>query len=111
MSKLVRDRIPEICRANGQDPIIRQASFTERMPLLLDKLTEETNEVRDAGPVERATELADVLEVTYALAEAIGLSREGLEEIREARHAERGGFDLGLVWYGNRQQPDRERGR
>jgi predicted house-cleaning noncanonical NTP pyrophosphatase (MazG superfamily) len=109
MAKLVRDHIPEICRASGQKPIVTQADPDDHLWLLLDKLTEESDEARVAGPDALAGELADVLEVVYAVADHIGLSREKLELVRQEKAAERGGFTLGLVWHGN-QEPISEIG-
>jgi predicted house-cleaning noncanonical NTP pyrophosphatase (MazG superfamily) len=106
VAKLVRDGIPGICRANGQEPIVTVASPDEHLGLLLDKLTEEAAEARAADPAGRAAELADVLEVVFAIADRDGLSRERLEEIRAAKAAERGAFSQGLVWHGN--QPQRQ---
>jgi predicted house-cleaning noncanonical NTP pyrophosphatase (MazG superfamily) len=55
---------------------------------LPDKLTEEVEEfiASDYDP----EELADILEVLYALAEHAGTSREQLERLRAAKAAERG---------------------
>ena len=41
---------------------------------------------------QNAEELADILEVVYALAESIGCTREELFSCYEKKHAERGGF-------------------
>jgi predicted house-cleaning noncanonical NTP pyrophosphatase (MazG superfamily) len=80
MARLVRDGIPEICRAKRQEPIITVAAPEEHLGLLLDKLTEEAAEVRDTDPAGRAGELADVLEVVHAIADRDGTSRNQLEE-------------------------------
>ena len=37
-------------------------------------------------------ELADILEVVYALASDLGISREMLMEVYDKRHMQRGGF-------------------
>ena len=51
----------------------------------------------------QAEELADTLEVVYAMADQIGLTREGLEKIREDKAAERGGFRDRIIWLGNEE--------
>jgi len=99
VSKLVRDRIPEIIRATGAVPRMRVATREEFAGLLQEKLTEEVGEFLDSGSPE---ELADVLEVLFALAAQMGISRAQLEEIRQAKAADRGGFGQRLVWLGNR---------
>ena len=101
MSKLVRDKIPDIIRARGGQPVTRVADDAEYRQRLIDKLAEEAGEVRDADDLHRAGELADVLEVAFTLAEHDGLSRDDLEKLREAKAAERGGFAGRIIWSGN----------
>lgn len=97
--KLVRDKIPEIIRATGEVPRTRVAHRAEYRSLLLAKLSEEVQEfiTSDCDPAE----LADVLEVVIALADGLGIGRHGLETLRAAKAAERGGFSRGIVWSGN----------
>ncbi|MEV6235185.1 nucleoside triphosphate pyrophosphohydrolase [Lentzea sp. NPDC051838] len=89
MPKLVRDRIPEIIRANGEEPVTEIADAERYHELLRDKLSEEVAEFLESGEVE---ELADVLEVLHALARAAGVTPSELERIRAKKAAERGGF-------------------
>lgn len=91
--KLVRDRIPALIEADGRRAITRVLSPAEYGDALVAKLTEECGEFR-AGP--SLEELADVLEVVYALADNIG-SRARLEEARLAKLGARGGF-AGRMW-------------
>lgn len=97
--KLVRDRIPEIIRAAGLNPVVRIADVTEYRRLLRAKLVEEVDEFlrSDDDP----EELADIAEVVRALAATAGLDADGLEKIRAAKAAERGGFTDRVVWAGN----------
>jgi len=71
--KLVRDKIPQIIRSTGQEPVIRTADAKEYGVRLRDKLREEVAEFLDSDSAPE--ELADVLEVVYALAEQGGQSR------------------------------------
>lgn len=98
--KLIRDKIPAIIRAKGQQPIIRVADVTEYRFLLRAKLSEEVSEflASDDDP----EELADILEVLLALAEYIGTGPEQLEKLRVVKAQERGGFAERIVWSGNR---------
>jgi predicted house-cleaning noncanonical NTP pyrophosphatase (MazG superfamily) len=100
--KLVRDWIPDIIRANGEEPITYQADPTEYRQRLRDKLLEEVNEFLTAAPGNAVEELADVLEVVYALAADLGTDRPTLEQIRQTKAAERGAFASRLVWLGVR---------
>lgn len=87
--KLVRDRIPEIIKSKGERPVTHVADSVEYETALIAKLSEETKEFEDSKSPE---ELADLLEVIYALANVKGISAFGLEEIRRAKNVERGGF-------------------
>ena len=89
-NKLVRDKIPEIIAANGQDAQYRILSEEEYRACLEAKLDEEVGEYhRDKTP----EELADILEVVYALAATAGCSRDQLMEIYNQKHLARGGFE------------------
>jgi predicted house-cleaning noncanonical NTP pyrophosphatase (MazG superfamily) len=96
--KLVRDRIPEIIRTTGVEPVTRIADDAEYRGLLRAKLVEETQEFLDS---EEPHELADVLEVVLALADELGVDRDELEQLRVAKADERGGFAGRVVWSGN----------
>ena len=88
-NKLVRDRIPEIIRTHGETPVVRILEQEEYTACLEVKLDEEVTEYhRDKN----AEELADILEVVYALAENLGCSRQELEKIYDRKHESRGGF-------------------
>ena len=100
--KLVRDRIPQIIRATGSKPIIYTASPDEYRTRLRDKLSEEVTEFLAADDAQAPEELADVLEVVRALADALGIDAGQLEKIRAAKASERGGFRHRIVWTGNR---------
>lgn len=88
-NKLVRDRIPEIIAAQGEKPIIRVMDDEEYIICLEKKLEEEVAEYHESKEIE---ELADVLEVIYALCETQGHSVDELMSIYEKKHIERGGF-------------------
>lgn len=88
-NKLVRDRIPAIIEAGGERPVTRILNDEEYLRCLEQKLDEETAEYHEGKNLE---ELADILEVVYALAEAGGHSREELLSVYEKKHEARGGF-------------------
>jgi predicted house-cleaning noncanonical NTP pyrophosphatase (MazG superfamily) len=99
--KLVRDKIPQIIRAQGGEPIVRIAEAVEYRELLRAKLAEEVHEVLAADDADAPGELADVLEVVLALAADLGMNGRQLESLRAAKAAERGGFADRIVWSGN----------
>lgn len=87
--KLVRDKIPELIAAGGETPVIRVLEDGEYLSRLEDKLEEEVAEYRQSGEPE---ELADILEVVYALGAARGVSEEALAALRDRKREARGGF-------------------
>ena len=89
-NKLVRDNIPDIIRKNGDVPITRTLTDTEYTLELYKKLDEEVNEYFSDKNIE---ELADILEVIFALAETHGVSKEDLMKVYKKKHDERGGFE------------------
>ncbi|KZN25699.1 hypothetical protein A4G99_04420 [Haladaptatus sp. R4] len=92
--KLVRDRIPAIIEENDERPVTHVADDDEYERRLAEKLDEEVTEFRESG---EPAELADVLEVVYALADSDGLTRDELERIRAEKADDRGGFTDGIV--------------
>ena len=89
-NKLVRDKIPEIIENAGKIPHTRILDNDEYVTELDRKLDEECSEFHKDKNVE---ELADIMEVVYALAEAVGSSPEELERVRKDKADKRGGFE------------------
>ena len=89
IQKLVRDKISAMIEAQGKVPNIRILSDAEYTAELEKKLDEEVAEFHKDQNLE---ELADILEVVYALTENLGYSKEELQTLREKKAAERGGF-------------------
>lgn len=87
--KLVRDKIPEIIRTKGTEPIIHVASEREYWLKLKEKLLEEVGEFNEA---ESQEEMADVLEVIDAILEFKGFKKEDIEALKNKKAEERGGF-------------------
>lgn len=89
--KLVRDHIPAIIQnEHKRTPHTRILSDEEYAPALLQKLHEEIQEyVQDKN----TEELADILEVVYALARLHNTSPKQLEVLRKAKREKRGGFE------------------
>lgn len=94
--KLVRDRIPEIIRAAGGDPVTCTVTGRTYGRALRAKLREEVAEYLASGD---PAELADVLEVVITLAAQHGIDPARLEAMRRAKAAERGGLAGGVVLF------------
>ncbi|MDT8862128.1 nucleoside triphosphate pyrophosphohydrolase [Alkalihalobacillus sp. MEB130] len=92
-NKLVRDRIPEIIEKSGKSfrtNVLDSASYQKELRM---KLREEMDELLQAKFVEdRVEEMADLLEVMYALASLDGVDPHEIERVRERKQNERGGF-------------------
>jgi predicted house-cleaning noncanonical NTP pyrophosphatase (MazG superfamily) len=89
-NKLVRDKIPEIIAANDQVPITRTLDDEEYEVQLRKKLQEEVAEYLEDVNTE---ELADILEVVYALGVQLGVTPHELEQLRLQKAQKRGGFE------------------
>jgi predicted house-cleaning noncanonical NTP pyrophosphatase (MazG superfamily) len=98
--KLVRDKIPDLIYSHGEIACISIADHEEYQVLLRRKLQEEVGEFLQSRTAE---ELADILEVVYALAACDGLDQSDLERLRRVKAAERGGFLGRIVWHGSRR--------
>ncbi len=92
-NKLVRDRIPELIEANGERPVVRILDDEAYRLCLEKKLDEEVAEFHQDRNLE---ELADILEVVYALADSLGASRQELTEVYDCKNRKRGGFSKKL---------------
>ena len=92
--KLVRDRIPEIIAADGKTCTVETLSDADYLTMLDAKLDEELAEYHKEPSVE---ELADLLEVIYAVAKARGWSVEELERVRKEKADSRGGFEKKIL--------------
>lgn len=92
-NKLVRDKIPEIIEKSGRQAKCRVLSEDEYLEYLEKKLDEEVGEYHaDKTP----EELADILEVVYALAAVTGCTKAQLQQLYESKHEARGGFEKKL---------------
>ena len=88
-NKLVRDKIPEIIENAGKTSVTHILSDDEYLSELDKKLNEECAEYQADKSIE---ELAEMLEVMYAIAEARGWSLSELEAVRREKAEKRGGF-------------------
>lgn len=100
MGKLVRDRIPEIIKNDGKTPIIEILSNEDYLKELDKKLNEEVAEYQTDKSIE---EMADVLEVLFAICEARDYSVDELKHVRESKREKRGGFKDRIYWVGNEE--------
>ncbi|CDA67565.1 MAG: nucleoside triphosphate pyrophosphohydrolase [Lachnospiraceae bacterium] len=93
-NKLVRDKIPEIIEADGRKCKTEILSEEAYLKMVDAKLDEELAEYHKDQNIE---ELADLLEVIYAAAQARGYSVEELERVRVAKVEKRGAFQKRIL--------------
>ena len=92
--KLIRDKIPEIIEQSGKKCIVEVMDNDTYIEYLDQKLNEELAEYQQDKSIE---ELADLLEVMYAVVTARGYSVEELERIRLEKAEKRGAFEKRLL--------------
>ena len=88
-NKAVRDRIPEIIKNSGKKCKVITLSDDEFLIEMENKLLEEVNEYLES---KSESELADILEVIYRIAELRGLKQLDLEKIRKDKTLTHGTF-------------------
>lgn len=88
--KLVRDKIIDIITKNGEKPIYHTLNDDEFLLELHKKLLEEANEFIENDDRE---ELADLMEVIYAIAKHKNINMEEVEDTRLKKREKRGGFE------------------
>lgn len=93
-NKLVRDKIPEIIATDNKTCVTEILSNGNFLRMLDEKLNEECSEYQESKSIE---ELADILEVIYAIVIARGSSAEDLEIIRKAKAESRGRFEKKIL--------------
>jgi predicted house-cleaning noncanonical NTP pyrophosphatase (MazG superfamily) len=99
--KLIRDRIPEIMDAAGVRYEVVELDDTAFHAALLAKVLEEAEEIAAAASADdRTEEIADLYEVLDALLSCEGIAASTVDDVRQRRREERGGFQrrLELRW-------------
>ena len=94
MKKLVRDKIPEIIIKKWETPSSYKADNKEYSWRLREKLQEEILEFLESDETE---ELADILEVIYAICDDKWITMTDIEKIREKKKEERWWFEKRIV--------------
>ena len=92
-NELVRDKIPEIIKADGKECETRVLDDKEYLLSLNEKLDEELREYYETESID---ELADIVEVIFAIVEQYGMSIQDFERLRLSKREQRGGFDQRL---------------
>ena len=92
-NKLVRDKIPDIIKGNGEMPIIRLLDDISYKSELEKKMFEEYKEVIESKGIDRIEELADMIEVIKALASLENKTLDDVIKTADEKSQKRGAFD------------------
>ena len=92
--KLIRDRIPEIIEASGSKCEVEVVSDKVALEYLYKKLSEEVEELLIDKNLD---EIADVMEVIFAIGKKFGYSENDVLGRRNEKRDSRGGFDDNLI--------------
>lgn len=95
--KLVRDKIPEICKNNGDIPTCRTLDTNEFKKYLELKFYEEVNEVILGTSEEKLGELGDLLEVMLSYASLYDISLDDIIKSQVEKREKRGGFSKRIL--------------
>ncbi len=96
--KLVRDDIPDRITEGGETVTLAEIAKSEVRAALVSKLFEESHELLGADtPQDVTAELADMLEVVRALADATGVEWSDVESATASKRSARGGFAKNVV--------------
>lgn len=93
-NKLIRDKIPEIIVKSGKQPIFETLDDETYKKYLHEKLVEEIQEYLESDSIE---ELADLVEIIYALLDYKGISINAFEDLRKKKAVENGAFNKRLL--------------
>lgn len=98
--KLVRDRIPEIINREGRECGVEVMTDEDYRQALLEKVSEEAQEVSLAAQDDLMAEIADLYEVIDEVIAAFHLDREAILTVQKQRQLDRGGFEkrIKLLW-------------
>ena len=92
--KLVRDRIPEIIENSGNHCEVEIVNDEVALEYLYKKLNEEVEELLEDKNLE---EIADVVEVLFAIGKKYGYSEEDILRRRSEKKVKSGGFENNIV--------------
>ncbi|OXM85804.1 nucleoside triphosphate pyrophosphohydrolase [Paenibacillus rigui] len=95
-NKLIRDKIPQVMDSKGVTYSIRELDDQEYVEKLNEKLQEELDEYLMADQEDQVEELADLVELVYAILDNKCVSVEEFEKVRLKKREERGGFEKKL---------------
>lgn len=91
-NKLVRDYFPDLMKEKGREAEFEKLDSSQYTKKLLEKFNEEVEKFRKAGTDRLLSEIVDLLEVIYAIAEHRGITESEVEFMRQLKKNRSGGF-------------------
>ena len=91
-NKLVRDKIPKICKEDGEVPVYHVLSQSRFKRELKRKAVEEVKELLSADKNHLKNEIVDIYEILLNLANAFGIKWQEIEKFRREKNSQRGSF-------------------
>lgn len=95
--KLVRDKIPDVIRDNGDSVVTGRLPEFERPRQLLGKMVEEMQELQQSEGDAQLAELADIYELLGSYISTVGYDWDTVASTASQKRERRGGFEKGLV--------------
>jgi predicted house-cleaning noncanonical NTP pyrophosphatase (MazG superfamily) len=103
--KLIRDKIPDIIRADGRTPVITVLTGAKLVEALNAKLMEEYNEYLEAPTThDKLVELGDILEAVLSLGHQLGMHEHDLLQLCMKKREQHGAFMKGYFYEGDKEK-------
>lgn len=96
-NKLVRDYFPELMKEKGKKAefeVVDNGRYSEK---LNEKFEDEVEKFKNAGTDRLLSEIVDLLEVVYAIAEHRGITESEVEFMRQLKKNRSGGFRKKII--------------
>ncbi len=92
-NKLIRDRILEIIKTDGEKPYSRVLNKNEYLKEIKKKIAEEAKElVKAEGKKEIINEIVDIQELIDVIISELGLTKSQIKKKQKIKNKKRGGF-------------------
>ena len=101
-----KDKWEAICPENGKNKLLWMIGEIGEVIDIVKKHGGEKASTDTDLRLDLVEEMADILEVLYAICEARGYSIEELMQVKETKRDERGGFKDRVYWVGNMEQKE-----
>lgn len=99
--KIVRDKVPDICRAHGKAVRFEVVGEYQALRYLAKKVSEEAGELEaaiiDGGEDHIIEEMGDVIECIFSMAQKLSIHQDRIGFVRANKAAKNGAFDENII--------------